>query len=160
MNTFKLGGYLAALCLLLVGCVSTPPQKTSLQLQAIQSQNFETDKSVAFAATLSVFQDLGYIIQSADKDTGFITAKSATKSDHSFFTVMSGNTTNSTTNATAYVEQLKPGLSKIRLNFVISNKSSSQYGQTSANDQVIEDTNVYESAFNKIGDAIFIRSGS
>ena len=147
--------------LALSGCVGTAkPQKTSLEIQSIQSKQFESTKNIAFSSVLSVFQDLGYIVKSADKDTGFITAQSATKNSNSFWMAMSGNTANSKTNATAFVEEMNKGTTKIRLNFVVSNSSSSVYGQTSANDNVIEDPKVYESAFNKIGDAIFIRNGS
>jgi len=145
---------------LTTSCASTKPQKTSLEIQAIQSQSYETKKAVAFSSVISVFQDLGYIVKSADKDTGFITAQSATKNTTGFWSAMGGMTKNSKTNATAYVEELKAGLTKVRLNFVISNASSSAYGQNSANDIVIEDPKVYETAFNKIGDAVFIRSGS
>ena len=47
---------------MLSGCIQKAykPTKTSLELQAIQSTEFETSYKVAFAATLSVFQDLGY----------------------------------------------------------------------------------------------------
>lgn len=143
-----------------IGCASTKPQKTSLEIQAIQSKTFESKRNVAFASVVSVFQDLGYIVKSADKDTGFITAQSATKNSTGFWGAMAGVSSNSKTNATAFVEELKPGMTKVRLNFVISNNSSSTYGQTSSNDIVIEDPTVYENAFNKIGDAVFIRSGT
>ena len=147
--------------ILLGGCVSTAkPQKTSLEIQAIQSKQFETEQGIAFASVLSVFQDLGYIVKSADKDTGFITAQSAAKNSTSFLLAMAGSSSNSKTNATAFIEPLKAGTTKVRLNFVVSNSSSSRYGQSSDNDYVILDPKVYENAFNKIGDAIFIRTGS
>lgn len=158
-HTFSIA-ILVGATFLFTGCVSTKPQKTSLEIQAIQSKSFEAKRNVAFASTLSVFQDLGYIIESADKDTGFITAKSATKNSTGFWAAMGGVSQNTKTNATAFVEELRPGLTKVRLNFVVSNSSSSAYGQNSAHDNVIEDPKVYETAFNKIGDAIFIRSGS
>jgi hypothetical protein len=56
-----------------------PPQMTSLQIQSIQSRTFETSKRVAFDSTITVFQDLGYIINSAEYNTGFITSESPTK---------------------------------------------------------------------------------
>ncbi|MGB0217486.1 MAG: hypothetical protein ACPF9E_18850 [Alteromonas oceani] len=147
--------------LALGGCASTTKStKTSLELQAIQSQMFETSKDVAFPSTLSVFQDLGYIIESADKETGFITASSATQNTTGFFAAMGGHSQSSKTKATAFVEQLTPEKAKVRLNFVIVNKGSSAYGRESQQDTVIEDPKVYESAFNKIGDAIFIRTAN
>ena len=148
-------------CILLGGCPSAAKSlKTSLEIQAIQSQQFETSQGIAFASVLSVFQDLGYIVKSADKDTGFITAQSATQDSTSLWSALGGFAKNSKTNATAFVEQLKEGTTKVRLNFVVSNASSSVYGQNKASDTVVEDPKVYQSAFSKIGDAIFIRSGS
>lgn len=148
-----------AAVLLLAGCASNEkPAPTSLELQAIQSRDYESTKAIAFAATLSVFQDTGYIIQTADKDTGFITAQSPTdvKADWLF----TGNTYNSQTKATAFIEDLKPGLTRVRLNFVAGVKSSSVWGQESQKDNAIYDAKVYGAAFEKIEDAIFIRSGT
>jgi hypothetical protein len=143
------------------GCASTTKStKTSLELQAIQSKMFETNKDVAFPSVLSVFQDLGYIVDSADKDTGFITASSATENTTGFLASMGGHSQTSKTKATAFVEQITEGRSKVRLNFVTVNKGSSAYGRESQQDTVIEDAAVYETAFNKIGDAIFIRSAN
>ena len=69
------------LCLFLSSCATMDqgPTKTPLELQSIQAKEFETSKKIAFAATLSVFQDLGYIVESASFETGLITAKSPTK---------------------------------------------------------------------------------
>lgn len=46
---------------LLAGCAPNnyKPTKTSLELQAFQTKEFETQKKAAFASTMSVFQDLG-----------------------------------------------------------------------------------------------------
>ena len=146
---------------LLGGCTSTQkPGKTALELQSIQKKMFETNKEVAFPAVLSVFQDLGYIVKSADKDTGFITAESATKNTTGVWAAYAVASQISNTQATAFVEQITEGKTSVRLNFIIVNKSSSAYGRESQNDIVIEDAKIYETAFNKIGDAIFIRQAN
>lgn len=36
------------------------PQLTPMELQALQSHEYETSKEVLFASVVSVFQDLGY----------------------------------------------------------------------------------------------------
>lgn len=158
-------GITLAMCLtmsgLLAGC-AVPAQSskpTSLELQSIQSQEFETKKSVAFAATLSVFQDMGYIIEGADRETGFITAKSASENSANFFEIMAAVSSNSHTKATAFVEELRPGTTKVRLNFVVSKSTSSSYGQQNTKDKAIVDPTVYQNAFEKIGEAVFIRQG-
>ena len=146
-----------AAILLLGGCV-TPhkPTKTSLELQALQAREFDTKKKVAFASVLSVFQDLGYIIKSSDLETGFITAKSPTQGGFKLFV---GHTMKDT-NATAFIEELRPGKTKVRLNFVKSMESSSGYGAKQKQETPIEDSTVYNNAFVKIQEAIFIRSAT
>ena len=90
-------------------------KKTSLELLAIQSREFETNKKMAFASVLSVFQDLGYIVNSAELGTGFITAKSPIKNESGrSYSVMT------CTQATAFVEELKKSTVRIRLNFLES----------------------------------------
>jgi len=144
----------------LSGCATTTNQPTSLQIQSFQSKEFETSKSVTFGSVLSVFQDLGYIVVSADKDTGFITASSPAGNKTGFWEAMGGVTSSGQTKATAFVEEIRPGFSNVRLNFVDTKNSSSIYGQSNAQDKPILDTKVYQTAFSKIEDAIFIRSGT
>lgn len=145
----------AALSIILSGCISEPkPQLTSLQLQAIQARDFETNKRTAFAATMSVFQDLGYIIESANFDTGFITAKSPVKSCFDF-----QGTVMRSTKATAFIEELKPNSTKIRLNFVNSQERSTDRGVRNVDEDAVEMGTMYQNAFTKIQEAIFIRTG-
>lgn len=141
------------------GCATTKTTPTSLQLQSFQAKEFETTKNVAFGSVLSVFQDLGYIVASADKDTGFITAASPTDNKTTFFEALGGITSSGQTKATAFIEEIRPGFTNVRLNFVDTKKSSSAYGQNSDQDKPILDPKVYQSAFGKIEDAIFVRSG-
>lgn len=146
------------------GCATnnTAPQKTSLEIQAIQTKNFETDKKIAFNSVMSVFQDFGYIIGSANLDTGFITAESPNQQDTSgravFAAIFGGVRTETKTAVTASIEQLKPNLTRVRLNFVNRQRRSGAYGQSASDDTPVEDPTVYQNAFDKIGEAIFIRS--
>jgi hypothetical protein len=153
----NVSGWMLVGITLLSGCVAPRPQLAPLEIQAIQSREFETAKPTAFAAVLSVFQDLGYIVDSADKETGFITAKSPTSGG---FSLLTGQTLQSATKATAFVEELQPGHTKVRLNFVVANQASSRQGQVSQRDEPVLDTKIYVNAFDKIEDAIFVRSSS
>ena len=145
-----------AVILILGGCMTNyKSTKTSLEIQAIQAKVFDTKKKVAFASVLSVFQDLGYIIKTSDLVTGFITAKSPTQSGRTF-----GGYTMIDTNATAFIEELRPGKTKVRLNFVKSEERSSVYGAKQKQDTPIEDPTIYNNAFVKIQEGIFIRSAS
>ena len=126
--------------------------KTSLELQSIQSKQFETTKKIAFASTLSVFQDLGYVIESGDFATGLITGKSPTKGGMIF-----GGRTQEFRRATGFVEIVKKGFAKIRINFVDVTKASSAYGMQQGVDVPVEEPEIYQEVFKKIRKAIFVR---
>lgn len=140
---------------LLAGCVHQEyrPTKTALELQAIQMREFETSKKIAFAATLTVFQDLGYVVNSASLETGLISGKSPTSTKFVPFVgqVMEDR------KATAFIEEITPGRTKIRLNFVNSKQSSSGYGMKGESDIPIEDGVFYQDVFTKIQHGIFVR---
>lgn len=145
----------------LSGCATAPKtEPNSLQIQAFQTKEFETTKAVAFASVLTVFQDLGYIVASADKDTGFITAASPSGNKTNFWEALGGVTSSGQTKATAFIEEIRPGFANVRLNFVNAKSSSSIYGQSQAIDTPILDPKAYQIAFGKIEDAVFIRSGT
>lgn len=142
----------------LVSCMPQPSKKMlPLEIQAIQKRDFETTKKIAFGSVVSVLQDVGYIIGSADFNTGFITGNSPTQ-DSPSAQFWLGISINTTTKVSAFVEELTKGRVSIRLNFVTNETTSSSYGQTSISDQPILDEKVYIEAFNKIENAIFIRS--
>ncbi len=160
MSKFVRVAAMTVVAALFAGCATTKSAPTSLQLQSFQAKEFETGKNTAFGSVLSVFQDLGYIVASADKETGFITASSPSGNKTNFFEALGGVTSSGQTKATAFVEEIRPGFTNVRLNFVDTKKSSSVYGQSNDSDKPILDPKVYQSAFGKIGDAIFIRSGT
>lgn len=146
-----------SIAFLLVGCVPNnyKPTKTSLELQAFQSKEFDTQKKIAFASTMSVFQDLGYSITSSDMETGYIAAKSPTQNEVGF-----GKMIMKDTKSTAFIEELRPGKTKVRLSFVNTEEWSGAYGSKLVQDNPIEDPAVYNNAFIKIQEAIFIRTAT
>ena len=167
----------------LVGCVmpmnqpQTKLQMTSLEIQAIQSQTFEADKRMTFNSVMSVLQDKGYIIGSASLDTGFITAESPNRHIDSDSPVestsplmaqilggvfhddnRSGKVAVEVKRAvTATVEEIGPKKTRVRLNFVNRQYRSGAMGQHENQDTPLVNPKVYEDAFSKIGNAIFIR---
>jgi hypothetical protein len=160
MNTIVRLVIVAGFSSVIAGCATSPKATpTSLQLQSFQAKEFETSKVIAFGSVLSVFQDLGYIVAGADRETGFITAASPTGSKSNFWEALAGVSSSAQTRATAFVEEIRPGFASIRLNFVYARHQSTVYGQTTDNDRPILEPKVYEAAFEKIGEAIFIRSG-
>jgi len=151
------------LCLMLVmllaiaGCETMPKAtKSALELQSIQSKEFETSKKVAFAAVLSVLQDVGYTVSSANLDTGLITAKSPTKAGFQLFV----GQTMEDIKATAFVEEIVVNRAKVRINLVSSKETSSGYGMKGGYEIPIETPEIYQDIFAKVQQGIFVRKNT
>ncbi len=146
------------------GCATTPPPaKSGVELQAYQAREFETTKRAAFSATMSVFQDLGFIIDDGDFETGLITATGLMRREQMdagdlFAQIFAGIDTRVATQrrATAFVEKMPSGLVRIRLNFV-DNMAMIQGTPHSA---AVEDPALYQAVFEQIDKAIFVRSAT
>ena len=159
---------LAAIIALFVGGCAAPAAapKSGVELQAYQAKEIETNKRAAFSATMSVFQDLGFIIDDGDFDTGLITATGLSIRHEMgmgdvFSKLFAGVDTRgfTTRRATAFVEKMPSGLIRIRLNFV--DNSEAVVGAGSARQsKPVEDPAFYQLTFEKIDKAIFVRSGS
>lgn len=153
----KISIILIASTLLLSGCVAPPKaQKSALELQAIQVKEFETSHKVAFTAVMSVFQDLGYTINSASIETGLITAKSPTKQE---FVPFVGQQM-SDEKANAFVEEIAKGRTKVRLSFVKTIQTSSGYGMRGEREIPEQEPEPYQNAFSKIQQSIFVRTNA
>jgi len=151
---------LPILFILITGCETTKPKVnlTPLDIQSMQSRSYEHSKDLVFPSVMSVFQDLGYSINSADINTGLITAESAANSDKALKFWL-GITKVSQTKANAFIEEIG-NETKVRINFVVTKKKSFGYGQTDREDEQILTPQPYQNAFEKIENAIFIRSSS
>ena len=73
---------------------------------------------------------------------------------------LNSSSVNTYTKATAFVEQMRKGIARIRLNFVITSSMSGPYGQINTNDSAVVDPQTYNVAFDKISDTVFIRQGN
>lgn len=99
---------------------------------------------------MTVFQDLGYIVNSAEYNTGFITAENPNSQD--FF---SGN---QKMKATAFIEELDNSNTKIRLNFVRHTEYAQQNSGVITRDTAVQNPETYQEAFTKIQEQIFIKT--
>ena len=124
----------------LLGCSTTATfsEKLSLEMQEYQSKFFEIDKKTAFISTISVFQDLGFIINSANYEIGFITA------DNFDMQI-----------ATASFEDYEKSI-KIRLNFKLKTTNNSLLSNSSAL-YLSDERRVYDRFFDKVEETIFIK---
>ena len=141
----------------LAACSTNPsPEMTPMEIRSLQTREFETSKQIAFPSVITVLQDLGYSISQADIDTGFISAESASDSDEAskFWLGVSSVTQ---TKATAYVEEIG-SFTKVRINFVTTTNKSYGWGQTDREDTPILNAESYQYAFERIENAIFVRS--
>jgi hypothetical protein len=131
-------------------------QMTGLELQAVQARDFDVPKDITFAAVMSVLQDAGYRIGSADRDTGLITGTASTSGTWSYSLWSGMGKKKKTPIVSAFVEQRGTG-SKVRLNFVLAKVKSTIYGSGAADEEPILDPTVYQQAFEKINQAVFVR---
>ena len=147
-----------ALIFFLFSCATSPtaPALTPAEIQSIQSRQYDESKEVVFTSVVSVFQDLGYQIAAADLATGIITSQSAAANDaaYAFWTGVAKNTQ---TKATAFVETIG-SITSVRLNFVTSTNESFGYGQQRKSEVPVIDSQIYQNAFEKVENAIFMRS--
>ncbi len=152
--------FLPFLLIFISGCETTKPtiNLTPLEIQSMQSRTYDKGKEIVFPSVMSVFQDLGYSINSADIDTGLITAESAAESDK-MKKFWLGITKVSQTKANAFIEQIGSE-TKVRINFVVTKKESGWYGQDDREDEKILSPQPYQNAFEKIENAIFVRNNS
>lgn len=131
---------------------------TPLEIQSMQSRAYDKPKDIVFPSVMSVLQDLGYSIKVADINTGLITAESTAKSNLAM-KVWLGIAEVSQTTADAFIEEVQ-GKTKVRINFINVVKQSSSWGQNDREDKQILDPVPYQNAFEKVENAIFVRSGS
>ena len=151
---------LLACPLLAAGCATLmEPPPTPLELQALQSRDYEEEKQVVFSSVMSVFQDLGYTATNADLETGFITAESAASGGFSILDLLIEDASVVHTRATAYIERIGDE-TRARLSFVEVRSTSSEGGQADRHDTQVLDPAVYQNAFERIEQAIFVRSAN
>jgi hypothetical protein len=134
-----------------------PPELTPMELQALQSREYQTTKDQVFPSVVSVFQDLGYQISAADVTTGFISAGSANKNKTSFLEAIAGMRSSGGSRVTAFIETMPSGLTRVRLNFMNTKNSSSAYGSSSSKDTPVLDQKTYQIAFEHVEEALFER---
>ena len=156
-------GVLASLTLVACATAPTEAPKSSLELQAYQAQEFETTKRIAFSATLSVFQDQGFIIEDGDFDTGLITATGPTLATANtvpdWISILISGQSSATSRhrrATAYVEMMPSGAVRVRLNYVFTTQLAPASGTVII--EPIEEPETYQRTFADIDKAIFLRT--
>ncbi|MFL2686335.1 MAG: hypothetical protein ACJ0NN_02470 [Thermodesulfobacteriota bacterium] len=105
------------------------------------------------------FKIWGFTVEIADKDSGLIKSSGTTESSGFLYEFFTGYSATSQTVATATIEQIGKQVS-VRLSFTQIDKDSSWYGKEDREDTQILDFKIYQSAFEKIENAIFYRENA
>jgi hypothetical protein len=151
----------ALACALLVTSASAhagkAPEISGLELQQMQSRDFEVPKSVSFPAVMTVLQDAGYRIGSADRDTGLITGTGSSSRKLTWAPFVGFGSSKKNPVVSAYIEDRGPGMSRVRLNFVMAKVLNNAYGGNGGDEKPITDPAIYREAFEKISQAVFVR---
>jgi hypothetical protein len=150
----------------LSGCivVGTPAHPLPASLppgtHAVQTQELEADKTVVMSSIMDVLQDLGFVLETVDPDAGFITASSPQQGPSLLQPrlLINGEPVIATlqNHATAVIEELRPGVVSVRLNFVVSKRHDGETFTTSR-DETVLDPQTYQSTFDMIRAAIAAR---
>jgi hypothetical protein len=135
------------------------PAPSPSQLQTLQLRQYHADKAAVFGSVVDVLQDLGFTIDNADLQSGFVTAESATVGKTNFLDFLTEAQGSGNTKATAFIETMSGSLTRIRLTFVAVKTTSGPYGQGAREDTPIFDPRLYQRLFGRIDAAVLARTG-
>lgn len=105
--------------------------------------------NMAFNTTLQAFQAAGYQIIHSDIATGFISAKSPTRSQSRYTPVSGFGQEFHTLAVTSHIKQAGKNTSRIEIRFLSINQDSSLYG-TARHYAPVQNDSLYEDIFGKI----------
>ena len=149
-----------AICLL-SGCVTVDsvfgeldPQVSAVELQALQTREFEGTEAQMFSATIGAFQSYGYAIQSADRATGLVIAKTTSDATLNSFT---GLTRVEYDKATAFIEKVAENRMKVRVSIVKYVSAKSGYGGGGEKEAMRTKPEMYQKIFTKIEESLFLK---
>lgn len=134
------------------------PEMTALQIQAMQSRDVEGSYKTVFASLISVLQDAGYRIENADRDTGLVTGVGSSKGKLTYNLFTGFGKSKKSPIVSAFIEEISSSASRVRLNFVMAKLKSNAYGSQAQDEEPILDAAVYQDAFEKLNQAVFIRN--
>ena len=164
MKVFDKIIYVLITLLLLSSCGGNKQRTlTPLELQSLQRREFATSKKNAFTSTVTVLQDLGYTIGNADMDSGVI---SAVSTNENFGKGLFHRGIQYNYKVTAFVNSLSQNNSSVRLNFDFVYQDGGSFGGPAPSSPALMNTSsalspeLYQQAFEKISEAIFIRKNA
>lgn len=134
------------------------PEMTPLQIQAMQSRDIEGNYKTVFASLMSVLQDAGYRIENADRDTGLVTGVGSSKGKLTYNLFTGFGKSKKSPIVSAFAEEINGSTTRVRLNFVMAKIKSNGYGSQPQDEEPVLEAAVYQDAFEKLNQAVFIRN--
>jgi hypothetical protein len=156
MKKFLIAGALASALIATPVIAKKAPELSALQVQQMQVREFEVGKDISFPAVITILQDSGYRVQSADKDTGLITATASTKSKTTWAPFVGFGKSKKTPVVSAFIEDRGKG-SRVRLTFIMAKSKKGAYGMGWEDEEPILEQQVYQDAFERVSKEIFTR---
>ncbi|CAL7906538.1 hypothetical protein [Fusobacterium necrophorum] len=149
-------GFLVALCVFMLGCSSTTPQLSQMQIREITTKEIEADFKTTFKATMSVLQDQDYIIENTDFDSGLIVAEKEANKETTAGDVLMvlfvdmRHRRSGKVRVSATVTEVTKETTKLRIN--IQEKSITKGTFNSGSEDIIniQDKKIYDTLFNQI----------
>lgn len=111
-----------------------PAELSAAELTAVQSHSYSVPANVAFGATLSALQTLGYVDINASKDAGTITATTEAKAKVIYNIIWGLGKKKLTQKASLLIEDSGAGKSLVRLNLITSESKARGIWGTSFTD--------------------------
>ena len=111
-----------------------PAELSAAELSAVQAHSYAVPASVAFAATLSALQTLGYVDINASKDAGTISATTEAKAKVIYNIIWGLGKKKLTQKASLLIEDAGPDKSLVRLNLITSESKARGIWGTSFTD--------------------------
>jgi hypothetical protein len=129
-----------------IGSMTAPAERPvgPAELRLLQVREMSASRASAFAAVITVLLDLGYRVQSADLESGLITAVAPSSGRLRLDPAGVARATQ-TPVASAFIEESAPSVSRVRVNFSIGTASTGQLA--SSGERPVLDGAVYDAFF-------------
>lgn len=148
------GGALANSMTSSIAGAGEPAALSAAELRQLQTRDFAAAKGAAFASAMTVLLDSGYRVQSADLESGLITA-TASSSARLRLDTTGLSRASQTPVASAYVEDRGQGAARVRIVFSLGTSAAGPL--VPAGERAVLDRAVYDSFFAQLAQEIELR---
>lgn len=142
--------------LFFVGCTSSQPKLSQMQVREITTKELQGDYKTVFKAAMSVLQDQEYIIENTDFNSGLIVCTKEVNPDMSAGDVMMvlfvdmRHSRAAKVKVSATINEINDKVTSIRLNVQEIKVESGSFGNKKENVVNIQNKEVYDQIFNQI----------